>query len=419
MCYQIVKLTKMTMKVLIRNKGFIFFVICLPLMATLILNIGEIYSSVEEDGSIIKLSDSESQIAYMMDPMSYTVKVYCAADETLVKNFLEELNEGGLYQIYWIDVKEDSTKRIEDSIRNTAEHDKVGAVIVVNACFEQELLAGKVEKGVQIYKIGEDSRFEIMMNYVEALMTKYATLGGQSENDAKLLASIEKQRENKLQLSNSVIAQEEKLEIFELDVPYSKLGVLGNVVGLMSAAFVFSGIMILGTIIKEKQDLVITRVQLTGTSNGAYMISKFIVIIITALLQTVVTAIAFHYFVKCDTGLDLGQFSLLMFSMSFIFNSISVCVGLCVQSVLTASYLSFIIWMITALLGGSYFDISASSDIYKKVSLLMPQRWGVKISSMFIAENNMAYLVLGVVTFAYLIVILVVGLLGLRLSKKE
>ena len=71
------------------------------------------------------------------------------------------------------------------------------------------------------------------------------------------------------------------------------------------------------------------------------------------------------------------------------------------------------------LLAGTYFDISQATELYKKVALLMPQRWALFAVSRFMGGDSSGYSLILCVSAAYLVIIFVVGVLGLRLQEEE
>ena len=84
-----------------------------------------------------------------------------------------------------------------------------------------------------------------------------------------------------------------------------------------------------------------------------------------------------------------------------------------------SAFLSFVIWSMSALLSGSYFDIAGASENYKRVALLMPERWAMFSVSRFQSGSAGGYSLIFCATMAYLIIIFVVGILGLKLNEEE
>ena len=80
---RIIALLKMSIRILLRNKGFLFFLFVTPVLSTMVLSIQSGYSIVGEDGSgveqIIELSDCDERAIYKSDNSRFVVKVYDGA----------------------------------------------------------------------------------------------------------------------------------------------------------------------------------------------------------------------------------------------------------------------------------------------------------------------------------------------------
>ena len=147
MINHILEMAKMTIKILFRNKLFIFFAVVMMIGATLVLNVS-VNKSEKTSGNIVELEDHTNQMAYMEDVEKFQVKVYSRNDRTM--DFVKTLEEGGMFQFFVADCKGLSRKEIIDSVKYTAMHDKVDAIIVVDQ--------GEFKDAVSLYKAGEDER---------------------------------------------------------------------------------------------------------------------------------------------------------------------------------------------------------------------------------------------------------------------
>lgn len=418
MWYHIRKMTQTTMKLILRNKGFLFFGIALPILATLIMNVKNVGDSVTKNAALTELASEDAQVAYLNDYTMFPVKVYDSSDSEITTAYLEHLANEQIFQIYRVDASDLSEQEIMDSAKWTAKKDKVGAVLILSKEFPEEILSGTMKESIQIYETGEDERFSLLTNSVEGLLTQYVHTA-QNADSLEMLEDKVKNYEAERQQVTTKEYEVSSTNNSYMDVDYEHTGSLGYAFAILSISFLFSGILILGTIMKEKQNLVYTRILLTKAGTFSYMVSKFCIIVMVTLIQTGVIGISYLLFVRTDVGFALGQLMYLVFFMGLIFNSLSVCIGICMGSVLPATYMSFFVWVMTALLGGLYFDISGGSDLMRRVAMLMPQRWMLKGAQMFMAGNSYAYSIILGVTVAYLIVILVIGILGLKLNQKE
>ncbi len=418
MWYHIRKMTQMTMKLLLRNKGFLFFGIALPILATLIMNVKNVGDSVFKDAAITELASEDAQVAYLNDYSMFPVKVYDSSDSEITTAYLEHLANEQIFQMYRVDASELSDQEMLDSAKWTAEKDKVGAILIISKDFPEQIRNGVVDESIQIYETGDDERFALLKSSVESLLTQYINLGQKADSQEMFEENVKNYEAERQQVTTKEY-EVSSVNNSYMDVDYEHTGTLGYAFAILSISFLFSGILILGTIMKEKQNLVYTRILLTKAGTFSYMASKFCMIALVTLIQTGVIGVSYMLFVRNDVGFALGQLMYLVFFMGLIFNSLSVCIGICMGSVLPATYMSFFVWVMTALLGGLYFDISGGSELMRKVAMLMPQRWMLKGAQMFMSGNSFAYSIILGVTAAYLIVILVIGMLGLKLNQKE
>ena len=129
--------------------------------------------------------------------------------------------------------------------------------------------------------------------------------------------------------------------------------------------------------------------------------------------------VSFVLFIKSDIGISPLQFFTVIFLTGLIFDLMSLCAGLYFDTMAPAAILAFVTWAISALIAGTYFDISGASELYKKASLLMPQRWSMFTINRFMNGDPSGYTPMLCVTAAYLVIIFVVGVLGLRVREQE
>lgn len=415
--YYIGKMTKTTIKLLLRNKGFLFFALILPIMATLILNIKDTADETKQQGTVTELENMDVKLAYLNDYSMLSVKVYDGSNSKVAQSLLGELSQEGLFQIYRVDTRSYTADEVMENAKSSAMKDKMGAILIINDSFEEELFAGKIDDSITLYATEDDERFDLFTQGVESILTKYVALGEKVEESTELLELVKKSSDAVYEVTSAEYAVDNSDTTFDVD--FGKTGVLGYALAIYSIAFLLSGIMILNVIFKEKEQLVYTRIMLTKASAMSYMAAKANVIFLTTLIETGVIGVAYQLLVTRTTGLALPQFMFLIFLMGLIFNSMSVCIGLTCGDVLSATYISFFIWMTSALLGGLYFDISPASDTMQRIAMLMPQRWTLLSASMMFQGNSMAYPTILLVTISYMIVIFVIGIVGLKVNAKE
>lgn len=415
MIQHLCEMTKMTIKEMLRSKGFLFFAIVLPVLTTLLLNVQfeETKEGTEEQVSITVLEDMDSLMAYQEDAWKYHIKVYDLSGWDKSTQLLEELSSSGMFQIF-VTMCDESMEKVMDSVEQTTENDKVDLIMILDRSLKEQVEKLELTDGIQVYKTSEDARYEMFSGLLEA----------------KLLAMLEEQQAMKLgvEVDRSLTPDIETVvvepaDVFDgqigADTLFENTGMFGNALALYTVAFLFAGIMILGTIMTERQNLVYVRILLTNASPYSYAVSKLIVVVFAAVIETFSAILSYRFLVRSETGISTVQFAFVLFGMALIFNALSVSVGICCENTLAASITVFTTWMISALLGGLYFDISNASDTFKRIALLMPQRWGLRAIALFAHGSGGGYPLTIIVVITYVLVITLIGVLGLKITQKE
>ena len=87
-------LLKMNMKLLMRNKGFLFFLCITPIVSAIILNLktdASVYEEKEARTNIIELEKISERAVYVSETSAFTIKVYDASQSELSEYVLNEL----------------------------------------------------------------------------------------------------------------------------------------------------------------------------------------------------------------------------------------------------------------------------------------------------------------------------------------
>ena len=379
------RMAKSSSKLLLRSGGFLIIGILIPVAATLLINIWSGADTMERIDSVYELPHIDTQMAYLVNFNCLPVKVYDHIDNDESRALCYKLAEAGMFQIFRVECSGYSMDEIMDNATESALNDKVGAVLILEETMEDS----------KLFHIGEDARFQLFQHAIKlCFQNPYEENGDSSRVTYVAVNSGD-------------------------DVNYYKTREFSYCIAIASIAFIFGGVLILGTTMTEKQDYVYSRIMLTTATRTSYILSKIILILGLSFIQTSVMTISFVFFVKADIGISVFQFACILFLQGIIFNLLSVCAGLFCNSMPAAAFLAFTMWSISALMAGTYFDISGASDLYKKVALLMPQRWALLAATKFQNADHSAYSMIFCVTAAYLLVILVVGILGLKLNEEE
>ena len=379
------RMAKSSGKLILRNKAFIVIGILIPVLSTLFLDLWYRMPAADLSDNVHELATVDEQMAYNVDFYRYPVKVYDTVMDERTKDICYNLNSAGMFQIFRADASDMTDEQIMDSAKYTADEDHVNAIIVLR----------EDPADTDLYLVGEsgDERFDLLKSSLE---TELAGEGTEYKTPEVTFVSGGGD-----------------------EVDYYKTRNVSFCIAISTLAFVFGGVLILNTVFSEKKDNVYSRLLLTRASKASYLLSKIILSVAIALIQAVLMLINFTFFVKSDIGISPLQFFTVAFLTGLTFGLLSLCAGLYFDSMAPAAILSFVIWAISALIAGTYFDISGASELYKKASLLMPQRWAMFSVNRFMNGDSSGYSLLLTVAVAYWVIIFVVGVLGLRVREQE
>ena len=310
------RMAKSSSKLLLRSGGFLIIGILIPLAATLLINIWSGADTMERIDSVYELPHMDTQMAYLVNFNCLPVKVYDHADNKESRELCYKLVEAGMFQIFRVECSDSSMDEIMESAAESALNDKVGAVLILEETVEDS----------KLFYIGEDARF---------LLFQHA-----------LKLCFQNPYEEKGDLSRVTYVATNTGD----EVNYYKTREFSYCIAIASIAFIFGGVLILGTAMMEKQDHVYSRIMLTTATKASYILSKIILILGLSFIQTSVMTISFVFFVKADIGMSVFQFACILFLQGMIFNLLSVCAGLFCNSMPAAAFLAFTMWSISALM---------------------------------------------------------------------
>lgn len=377
------RLAKSSGKLILRNKAFLVIGILIPVLSTLLIDVWYRMPAADKSYDVHELSSYDEQMAYNVDYYRFPVKIYDTVMDQKTHNICYSLNAAGMFQIFRADAVGMTDQQIMEDVDHTADEDHAGAIVILHENPEDTVL----------YSVGEDDRFEL---FEESLKNALAT--DDTSYEAPDVTFISSGGD---------------------EVDYNKTRNVSYCVAIASLAFVFGGVLILNTVFSEKKANVYSRILLTNADRGSYLLSKVILSIAISLVQALFMIISFILLVRSEVGLSNLQFFTVVFLTGLIFNLLSLCTGLCFDTMAPAAILAFVIWSISALIAGTYFDISGASEIYKKASLLMPQRWTMFSVNRFMNGDNSGFTLMLSVTVAYLVIIFVIGSLGLHAREQE
>ena len=415
-----ISLIKTTVKLLLRNKGFLFFLLVTPVISSLILSVKtdhELYRGNGEQ-TVIELDSAESRAIYNADTASFIVKVYDGAKSELSEYVLDHLAANGMFSVCRTDVTGMTCEEVRARAEKDAFDDRAGMLLYLKEDFDSAVMNDSLAGGIELFDVSADGRRELFTGELTDILSKiYRTgtvCGGDISKTIKTLDGISERMPEK-----TVTDIAGKDEVVLTSEQNNNKTQIGYAFAIITLGFMFSGIFAAHTVITENSNRVFTRIILTGTSNACYFISKFIAAVIMCLLQTGVLAICLCFIKGLDLGMPLPQFLVIIFLLGLIFGTFSMLTGIIFGDIISSNYAAFAIWSVSAMLSGLLFPINDTSKMLKALSYLMPQRWFIDACEKLLAGRAGAFPMISAATAAYLIVIISLGSVGLKIRKQE
>lgn len=413
------ELLKINLKLLVRNRGFLFFLLLAPLLSLVILNLKNDASTSYDEGErgIIELEKPQEKIVYQNDWTSYAVKVYDAAQSELAEYVQQELAEAGMIRVFRVDASEMSEADVEAIVKEDATKDRVGASLYLRPEFDEKVTEGDWKEAFRLYETSDDERFELAERVLTEEISVIQRLAQSGQEPKQMVSSIRQMKENFPE--KEVVMLESSKEESLTREQENKKQLAGMAYAILSLGFLFCGVCVAYTMIEERDNKVYTRIMLSKVGRTEYLISKFAVAILVSVLQTGVMALYMLLFRNMDFGISRGNLLFMAFLLGMIFNILSLVAGIMVGDVMSANYAVLAIWVVSALLSGCYFSLDGSSKMIQAISDLMPQHWFIKGTEMIMRGDQSVYPMICGITLAYVIVILGIGAVGLKMKESE
>ncbi len=416
-----IALVKSSLKLLLRNKGFLFFLIVTPILSTLILSIKvdhTIYSDQSEEGVILELQGADYRAVYLGDTSACIIKVYDASNSELSEYVLNQMAGIGMFSICRADVRGMTDKEIEECARRDAFDDRAGMLIYLKEDFDEAVLAGNWALGMQLYDVSDDERQELFLEELVGLLSRIKQVQSLTGDDVSAIIGRLTELQNNLP-KKQVVHFAGKEDFALTDQQIGQRTQIGYAFAIITLGFLFCGVCVAHSVIEEQNNKVFTRIMLTKAKHRDYFVSKFIVAFAINLMQTAVLAICLFLIPGLDVGMSLQNFLMIIFLLGLIFSILSLLLGVVIGDVMSSNYAVFAIWSISALLAGLYFPLDDTTKTLKTLSYLMPQKWFMDVSELLLVGDKSAYSMVLCVTAAYLIVIISVGGVGLKIKRYE
>ncbi|MCR5431038.1 MAG: ABC transporter permease [Lachnospiraceae bacterium] len=454
-----INILKATCKLLFRNAGFWLCLICLPILSTYMLGIKQenlsYYYHNNSDMTTLELADADEKVAYYASDLRYVVKVYDPSESKLTDYMLDKLVKTGLFKVGRARTPDMTKADADEKVLSDGQNDRMGAALYISRDFEKHVKEGEYDKALVVYKLSDDERIDLLEQKLLYTMRKINTanavvnagsgsgvpagtqeavtvpVGTTEEITAptgtqeavtapatdNLLAYLEKADEAAPQKNTVLLAVGNDVNLTKKQIDQKTN--MGYAFCFMSLGFVLCGVLLASSVISERNNDVIKRIKLTGTSEIMYFVAKLLSgVIISAMLSGVLAV--------CTLFLDAGQMGMsrlsliaMIFLMGLIFCTLSLLAGVLVGNVMGASVASFTIWCLSSMLAGLYFPLTGTSKFVRVISSLMPQKWFVDGTEKIFLGDTDAYIVLLLVTVAYLFVFIGLGSVGLKLRNAE
>ena len=156
-----ISLVKMSLKLLMRNKGFLFFLLVTPVVSACILRLKtehKVYVDTSDQKVILELKDYTKKAVYLGDTSACIIKVYDASNSELSDYVLKQMAASGMFSVCRADVRELTEKEIEEIAKKDAFDDRAGMLLYLKEGFDEAILGSKWEHGVKMYAVSEDER---------------------------------------------------------------------------------------------------------------------------------------------------------------------------------------------------------------------------------------------------------------------
>lgn len=416
-----ITLVKTSLKLLLRNKGFLFFLIATPALSAFILGVKmdhAVYSDNSDKEVILELKDHADKAVYVGDTSACIIKVYDASGSELSEYVLNQMAATGMFSVCRAHISGLSEEEVEEIAKKDAFDDRTGMLLYLKEDFDEAVLDGAWEQGVKLYVVSEDERQELFVSELTALFGRIKQVQGFAGDDVSMILETLADIQDKLPEKRVVnLAGREGIALSEQQI--NQRTQIGYAFAFITLGFLFCGVCVAHSVIEEQNNKVFTRVMLTKISSRDYFLSKFAVAFVISVMQTLVLAVCLSFIQGLDVGMGIMSFLVVIFLLGLIFGTLSLLLGVVLGDIMSSNYAVFAIWSISALLAGLYFPLDDTTKALKTLSYLMPQKWFMDASELLLIGDKSAYSMLLCVTAAYLIVIISVGGVGLKVKYRK
>ena len=414
-----ISIIKTTIKLLLRNKGFLFFLLMTTVLSAFVLSLKvdfELFT--DKDAKIIELSSMGSQAVYNGDNYAFIVKVYDSSETELSEYVLNKLTQNGMFSVCRADTRGTAYEDILAQTERDGFNDHAGIIMYLKDGFDGAVMDDSLSDGMELFISSDDERLEIFETELKDLLSNIYRAGSICGKDPSKTIEMLDGISEKLPAKNVTETAGADETVLTRQQTNSKTHI-GYAFAIITLGFMFSGVFVSHTVIIEENNKVFTRLMLTGTGTGTYFTAKFITAVLMSALQTGILAVCLIFIKGLDLGMSMPVFLLIIFLLGVVICTISLLTGILFGDIMSSIYAAFGVWSVSGMLSGLYFPIDDTSEVLKALSYLMPQRWFMDSADRFLADISGACPMLLCVTAAYLTVILSVGSVLLKVNKQE
>lgn len=418
-----IEIIKTTIKLLVRNMGFWFFLIISPFLSILCLKAKQeniaFYDNMEYN-EIAELKSVDTKVAYYGGNGKYVVKIYDSSDSELSEYFLNKLLECGAFKVCRVKTPEMTKKDVDSHMKFDGFDDRMGAALYLSPDFDKQIMSGDINSAFTVYVLSDDERYLLLEDEIKTCIgqiNQAVMLSAKPHDKAQVIEILNEMNKELPQKNVKSIAGKNKREL--TNEQNDMMALMGYAFALLTLGFVFGGVFIAHTTIKERKDMVFTRLKLTNISDAQYFTSKFICAVIVSLMLTIVMGIFVIIFKVNKMGINTTGLLFMIFLMGLIFSSISLLLGIILGSAMSANVAAFTLWSMSSMLAGLYFPLNHTSKLVKTLAYIMPQKWFVDATEMILTKDNKAYFMILCITAAYMIVTISIGSVGIKLKNYE
>ena len=430
-------LVKSTMKLLLRMKGFWFFLLITPILSTLVLNTKQSNLSYYERSNVSDMTELERidiKVAYYGGKGKYVIKVYDAARSELSEYLLQNLSESGLFHVCRVDLTDakiladnalspedpDLSVKLQELVNARIEadgfSDRMGAAMYIYPEFDENLIDLNRES-LKIYELSEDSRSAALRMELDTQMQKLRSAYQISHSNSEALSYLGRADAATPQKEVVTFSAEGKRNLSMTQVDQRTR--MGYAMAILTLGYVFCGLFVAHIAIHEQNDSVYLRVRLAGVNVFTNFLAKVVTVVFVTLMVSAVMGVCNLFLDVESMGIDRVHFLTVLTLMGLIFSTLSMLLGMIVGDVMSSNIAAFTVWSVSSVLSGLYFPMDYTTDTLKVLSGLMPHKWFLDGVEMILLGDKTAVPMLLCVTVAYLVVIGSLGSLGLKVKRVD